>query len=547
MTFAVRRRVLAGPITSFTIVLCLVLTGCSSAPTKSSTSLSHTLAVATLQALQIADPDRFDIPAGHTVFAETLTAGLVRYKVPAAGQLPSATQVVGDLAKSWTIAPDGITFVLRDAKSEYGNPLTAADVQYSFVRGAAMHDSAVNSFQGKAGINQADPITIIDDHTVKLNAKVNSITLPMLCFFQTGAILDSTEVKKHVTADDPLAKTWLATHSATFGPYALDSLNPGIEEDLKVNPNWWGGTPYFTKVQIRTVPDASTRLLLLTSGQVDVAMELTAQQLSSLAGNSSYSAPKTPIGSQVEMQLDLYANPPLNDPNVREAISLAIDRKALIQGPFAGYGLVPVGYWSQALPQQQPLPPPFAYDPTMAKQLLTQAGYPNGFNLVGEYTAGSSNDGADAASLFTLLGQQLAAVGITVTQDPVQQAQFTPDVRAHKDGFVAFDVGAFVYDPAYVANQLFTKDAFNNVYYVGYFNGQEPKADMLAKQALAMPIGSARDAVLAQLNQTLRDDSAPLFPLIDAVNSNAYKAGICGTNAASFGGQSILIRDLTAC
>ena len=533
-------------IVSYSVALSVLLTACGggNAPAKSP-SIGHTLAIASSQAIQIADPDRFDIPFGHTTWGDTLTATLVRYKVPAPGKLPGPGDVVGDLAKSWTVAPDGVTFVLRTTKSQYGNPLTAADVKYSLERGAAMHDSAVDSYQQKAGINQKNPATVIDDHTVKVNAQVNTITLPTMAFFMTDSILDSVEVLKHVTSSDPLAKTWLQDHSATFGPYELGNFNPAVEEDLVPNPGWWGGTPYFTKVAIRTVPDASSRLLLLTSGQVDFTSGLTAQELASLKGLPGLVAPEVATGTDLMLHLDLFKNPALRDTRVRQAISLAIDRKGLIQGPFDGRGLVPVGYWSQALPQQKPLAPSFPFDTTMAKSLLAQAGYSSGMTLIAEYSAGAATmDGGDIPSIWVLLQQQLQAVGVTV-QIKVGNPSAVTDERNHVPDMFIIDPGAFVFDPGYISNQLYTKDGFNNVYYVGWFTGNEPKANDLAIQSLTMPVGPARDALLAQLNQTLRDDNAPFIPLIDGVASAAKNSAICGDYPA-FGG-TLLPRDLRAC
>ena len=516
----------------------LVLVACSSAGNaNASPSVSHTLTVAAPATIQILDPQNYaEATTGHTEFAGSYTSMLVRYKLlPAsANRLPGVADMVGDLATSWTIASDGITFKLRlGAKSFAGNPLTAEDVLYSFQRGVAIKDPATTSFMQTAGIDFSNPITIIDSATVKLNAKVNASTMALLGgFFETDSILDSVEVKKHVTADDPLAKIWLKTNAASFAAYEPTTVVPTQELDLKANPNFYGPQPYFTKILIRSVPDSSVRLQLLASGSVMWAQNLAEHDALSLKGNSCCTYALYPSGTVALLHLSVAHNPKaFNDANVRQAISLAIDRKAFSAGPYAGLVQPAGAYFSVFEPDWpgagQSLPE-LTYDPTKAKQLLAQSGYaPGSLTMVGEYAAGATIGPADASSVWLLLQQQLAAVGINLQLKvaTVPSGDLT-DMTNHTIDSVIIPAGGFANDAAYIANQLYSATAYNNVIFVGGF--KDPAGDALVQQALYTTDATQRASVLGQLNSHLVAEAFPLIPIVENGALQAFAAGVCG-------------------
>ena len=192
------------------------------------------------------------------------TAGtLVRFKKPEAGatKLQTPDQIEPELRSPGRLrGRKKMSFTLREAKSQFGNPITSQDVKWSV-------DRMVNSkgvpiakiLMGIGGWDTANPITVTDDKKFTINvAKPNAVSVSILStFFMT--IYDSVEAKKHATADDPYAYKWLGENTATFGPYQVRSVRPGQGgRALTANKNYFRGTPKVTDVVVRAVADTST-------------------------------------------------------------------------------------------------------------------------------------------------------------------------------------------------------------------------------------------------------------------------------------------------
>src|SRR5579871_3258061 len=258
------------------LAIAFVLAGCAApapaAPTAAAAAgPSGTLTIATSDVPNSVDPA---ILVGGIHYALQSVMGQLAV-FPAASdpsKLAGPTDLTPELATSWTRAADGsYTFTLRDTTSSAGNPLTSADVLYSFQREQAQ-TPIMNAILGVVGINTSEPIKVVDDKHFVLQAGPGPDVLAALPQYELG-ILDSTEVKKHATSDDPWAANWLKSNSASFGPYVVDSLTPNDTLTLKANPNYWQkdkSLPHFGTVVLRQVSDPATRASLIASGQVDM-------------------------------------------------------------------------------------------------------------------------------------------------------------------------------------------------------------------------------------------------------------------------------------
>ena len=262
---------------------------------------------------------------------------LLQYVKPDAGTTtwPSPADVEPYVAESVTQIEDGYRFVLRDdAVSPYGNTVTSEDVRWTFDRIIALDRVGRFLLSWGGGINLEEPIRVIDDRTFDLVVldTNNPYSLAVLTYGQMGP-LDSIEVLSHATDDDPWGAEWLSTNSAGFGSYRLDSITPGEELRLVPNPNWWGSSPDIDLIVIRAIPDAAGRLQLLQAGEVDFADKLTLAQFASVGGDLQ----AIPAKGNTTVPLVLNSSfEPFADVRVRQAISSAIDRTALVQGPMQG-------------------------------------------------------------------------------------------------------------------------------------------------------------------------------------------------------------------
>ena len=191
--------------------------------------------------------------------------------------------------------------------------------------------------------------------------------------------LDSTEALSPATEEDPWASEWLSANSATYGPYQVTSFEPGESIRLAANPGWPNGTVGYDEVIMQQVPDASSRLQLLERGEVEYAAGLQPEQFASLQESDTVDT-TTRVGNTIVMLETNHAFEPFQDARVRHALAHAIDREAIVEGPMQGFA----GVLTNQLPSglEQPTPPePYTYDPDLARDLLAEAGYEDGFEF----------------------------------------------------------------------------------------------------------------------------------------------------------------------
>ena len=170
-----------------------------------------------------------------------------------------------------------------------------------------------------------------------LNAP-SSIFLAALTLYVPG-IYDSTEVKKHATAEDPWALRWMETNTAGFGAYHLRSLRAGEQAEFVANPNYFRGKPHFERVVYRAVPSGASRTTLLRSGQVQWIDRPTVQQVLDMQRDRRVKVQDRagPRHGRVRMNAPCE---PFDDVRVRRAMNYAVNKEAIKQGVFLGTGEV---------------------------------------------------------------------------------------------------------------------------------------------------------------------------------------------------------------
>lgn len=452
-------------------------------------------------------------PTGETT--QSVVSTLVRYVPLPAGAtaLQGPADLQPELAESWTQEDSGsYVFTLREAHSPAGNHATSADVLWTFQRGLEI-DFITPFLLSVGGIDRENPIEVIDDHTFRLVApNANSLTLPVLTWYGMG-ILDSVEAQSHATDEDPWAQEWMATNSASYGAYQVESMVPGEEIRLTKNPNYWNaGSVAIENVVMRAVPDAGNRMLLVGSGEVDFVGGLTFDLFQSVvtAGGDGID----PIAG-LDVNLDkLSLNTrfaPFDDVRVRQAISLAIDRDALITGAYAGLGKPGLYPISTAIPQPDPPTDVAArYDPDAARALLAEAGLADGFDFTLSINP-SSGPGPYAEQVAVLIQDQLRDVGIGVNIDLITSpADFNTATRGGELDAWLFGTRPLVNDVAYF---LLLAVGPMSVKLEGY--GSE-EVDALLGRIVAEPLGPARDALLSEM-QSLLASEVPYVPLVETV------------------------------
>jgi len=282
------------------------------------------------------------------------------------------------LAESWSQSKDGLTYefvVRKNAKFHDGSAVTAEDVKFSFER---YRGTAASVLKAKVA-----RVEIVDSQRVRFVLK--QPWADFITFYATPATGANWIVpKKYVekVGDEGFKKAPIGA-----GPFKFVRFSPGVELVLEAHDGYWRKTPALKTLVFRVIPDESTRLAALKRGEVDVAYSITGALAEEVVRTKGLTLAPTHFTFTVWISfLDQWdPKSPWHDKRVRLAANHAIDRGAINQAAYLGksklaFNFVPSGmeyFWA---------PKPYEYDPKKAKQLLKEAGYPNGFDA-GDYTA----------------------------------------------------------------------------------------------------------------------------------------------------------------
>ncbi|GAA1738324.1 ABC transporter substrate-binding protein [Luedemannella helvata] len=449
---------------------------------------------------------------------------LVRFKKPEAGatKLQTPDQLEAELAESWSLSEDRkkISFKLREAKSQFGNVISSEDVKWSIERMVNSKGVPIAKIlMGIGGWDIENPITVTDDKNFVINvARPNAVSVSILStFFMT--IYDSVEAKKHATADDPFAYKWLESNSASFGPYQVKSFDPGKEVRLTANANYFREAPKVTEVVVRGVADASNRLQLAQSGQVDVATSMSFDQLTALQKNTDVRLERV-LYPNIDVLVPNLKSKPFDDKRVRQAIAYALDRTAIVDSAYQGFAAASADFIHDdfGAPAGDP---PMTHNLDRAKQLLTEAGLANGFEMELAYNA--ANVGAHSEQVAVQVRSQLAKVGIQVKLNNVASgADFDAAKREGKLQSWLATSTPLIPDPAYYLQVFYSTGGLTNLQ-----NYSSTTVDDLSRKILETQPGAEREALVKQVNDFMLSDM-PAVPLVDSQKYYVFKKNVTG-------------------
>jgi peptide/nickel transport system substrate-binding protein len=297
---------------------------------------------------------------------------------------------------------------------------------------------------------------------------------------------------EHAMAPDPKA---FAIKPIGTGPFILSEFVPNDRIVLTANPKYWAGAPSIDKLIFLYMPDAATRLAALEAGTVDIATPLLGTQIDELKSHKGL----TVQGADSTQRVDLWVNntvAPFNNKFVREALSYAIDRKAMVDtlapGSTPAIGPITRSSWGF-----DPNLKGYTYDPQKAKSLLAQGGYPDGvdFTLLISTRAGEDREAA-------LVQQQAAAAGIRVKVSTMDYAALIQTVITKRAFQVARLTATQTPDPDSMTYIYFYSTSAGNYY--GYKN---PQIDTLLDQGRSTVDQAARTKIYSQIQTILLDDA----------------------------------------
>jgi peptide/nickel transport system substrate-binding protein len=435
----------------------------------------------------------------------------VRPPTPGTTRPLNFTDLVPQLATSVKPQPSGLgyKFTLRKGVvSNLGNPLTSADVLWTFQR--MVHTKAIGAILLSIGnVNTANPITVTGPLTFTLNLlKPSPVILDMLQI-TAMSILDKKGVQQHAAASDPWGYKWLANHVASYGPYVVSSFAPSVQTTLVPSPHYYGPKPSVTKVIFKQIPDSSSRLQLLQGGEINLDWQASPTEYKTVK-----SSPKLTVhfdhAALFSRIVPNFRSGPFSNLLVRRAVQAAIDRQAIANAILPG----------QATAANSCVPSPItpagftglsntAANDAMAKQLLAKAGYKHGLTITLATNYGVTI--ADLPAVASFLQTQLAAAGITLkiqsypTQASYLQAVTKAGYQALMDTFQPF-----VADAGFYMLAVLTGGAKNSINYGAYEN-KSFDSDIATAMST---VGPSRTAVLSKACGQAQQDVATI-PLIN--------------------------------
>ena len=322
------------------------------------------------------------------------------------------------LAESWKESPDGLVyeFKLREGlRFHNGDPFTAEDVKFSFDR--------YRGVSAKILHERVKAVEIVDPHRVRF--VLNGPWPDFLVFYATPATGAAWIVpKKYI---EKVGEDGFGRHPVGLGPFRFVRMNPGVELVLEANEQYWRKKPSIKRVVIKGVPDRTTRLAMLKTGEADLGYLMVGVEAATIKADSKLRLVHViPTASWwVEFPEQWKPKSPWADRRVRLAANLAIDKQGINEAERLGYSRL-TGSIIPSIMEFALRVEPYPYDRAQAKRLLTEAGYPNGFD------AGDLTPLPPFTTMGEALGNSLAAVGIRTRVRSMERATYMEAWRSKK-------------------------------------------------------------------------------------------------------------------
>lgn len=437
----------------FTILLCAVLIGCGGGEKGGGAGGGGTAKDTLIIGLK-SSPTNLDSRVGN----DNASGRVHELIYSALLQVSPTMDYAPDLATSWD-TPDDKTIIFHlktDAKFQNGQPISAKDVKWTY-------DSLIaENFQStkKTGYAAVDHIETPDDHTVVFKLKEPNPGL----FDNLNLGIVPTGADTNVFKSKPIGS----------GAYKVVEFKPDERLVLEAFDGWHGGAPKIKHVVVRIIPDLTTMILEMRRGTVNFTInQIPFENVPEFEKDGNFKVVRTP-GSVYQYLAFNMRDPALRKREVRQAIAHAIDRERIIRDIQRGYAkptdtMFGEGHWARATNL-----PAYPYDPAKAKQLLKQAGYPNGLKLVFK----TSQD-AEANSRAQVIQQMLKQVGIDVQIQQNEMATFFADIG--KGNFQMYSLSRNgIQDPDFYYIIFFSKNLPPEGQNRGYY--QNSRLDQLILQ-----------------------------------------------------------------
>ncbi|MFA1627227.1 ABC transporter substrate-binding protein [Rhizobium mongolense] len=438
--------------------------------------------------------------------------------------LNDTTKVKGDLAESWSVSDDGLTYTFKltpGLKFASGNPVTAGDVAWSFERAVKLDKSPafILTQFGLTGDNVTEKAKAADENTFVFTVdKAYAPSFVLNCLTATVAsVVDKKLVMDHIKPMTPSAEykydndfgnEWLKTGYAGSGAYKLREWRANEVVVLERNDNYYGDKPKLNRVIYRYMKESAAQRLALEAGDIDIARNLEPGDLDAVSKNADLAVASAPKSTIYYVSLNLK-NENLKKPEVQQAFKYLVDYDAISSTLIKGIGeihqtFLPKGQLG-ALDEN-----PFKLDVAKAKELLAKAGLADGFSVTMDV-----RNTQPVTGIAESMQQTLAQAGVKLEIIPGDGKQTLTKYRARTHDMYIGNWGSDYFDPnsnadTFTANPD-NSDAGTNKTLAWRNTFETPELDKQTKAALLERDGAKRAAMYQDIQKKYLENSPFIF------------------------------------
>lgn len=438
--------------------------------------------------------------------------------------LNDTTKVKGDLAESWSVSDDGLTYTFKlkpGLKFASGNPVTAEDVAWSFERAVKLDKSPafILTQFGLTGDNVTEKAKAADENTFVFTVdKAYAPSFVLNCLTATVAsVVDKKLVMDHIKPMTPSAEykydndfgnEWLKTGYAGSGAYKLREWRANEVVVLERNDNYYGDKPKLNRVIYRYMKESAAQRLALEAGDIDIARNLEPGDLDAVSKNADLAVASAPKSTIYYVSLNLK-NENLKKPEVQQAFKYLVDYDAISSTLIKGIGeihqtFLPKGQLG-ALDEI-----PFKLDVAKAKELLAKAGLADGFSVTMDV-----RNTQPVTGIAESMQQTLAQAGVKLEIIPGDGKQTLTKYRARTHDMYIGNWGSDYFDPnsnadTFTANPD-NSDAGTNKTLAWRNTFETPALDKQTKAALLERDGAKRAAMYQDIQKKYLENSPFIF------------------------------------
>ena len=371
-------------------------------------------------------------------------------------------EVVGVLAEDWAMSEDGKTYtfqIKQGVKFSDGSDLTAEDVAKSILA-VPVNLGQYNGSYGRLSTIIEDAV-VVDEYTVELHlTQPYYNTLRELCLANPFGIVSSEQFNEDLTAKDTFRTATYGT-----GPYMYAGDNDGQTWNFGRNPNYWGEAPDVDSFSIKYIPDNDAKILAMQNGEVDFLSgikNISAESFEQMEQTEGFQAQADEKSLQTYYVGYNLSDTIFGDQTVREAISSAVDKDAIVESIYGGLYDKADTFFSRSLPYCDVEQTVYNFDLDHANQILDEAGYTDtdgdgirekdGVKLSASfmYQTGSASDD----NLVVYICDQASKIGIELTPQSAQMMDWYAMVQSGEYGLTIFKTQGGYYDPASVVTNI---------------------------------------------------------------------------------------------